>query len=109
MSMDAVDVWITTAMLTVIVFALRNSFLFVPASLRPRGLLERALRYAPLAALAALVAPEVMRGWMGASAFELSLLLDARVLSAAALLIAVKVSGNALIGLLVGCAVFLLL
>ena len=109
MMMDAVDVWITTVMLTVIVFSLRNSFLFVPASLRPRGLLERALRYAPLAALAALVAPEVLRGWLSASELSLSLLTDARLLSAVALMLTVKVSGNALIGLLVGCAVFLLL
>lgn len=109
MKMDAIDVWITTVMLTLIVFALRNAFLFVPASLRPRGLLERALRYAPLAALAALVAPEVMRGWLTASELGVSMLFDARVLSALALLLTVRLTGNALIGLLVGCAVFLML
>lgn len=109
MQMDAPMIWVTTVMLAVIIFSLRNAFLFVPASLRPRGWLERALRYAPLSALAALVSPEIMRGWSEASAISWHLLLDARVLSALALMIAVRLTGNALIGLLVGCGVFLAL
>jgi branched-subunit amino acid transport protein len=109
MQMDDLTIWITTVMLTLIVFGMRNSFLFVPASLRPRGLLERALRYAPLAALAALVSPEVFRGWLEASTLDWSLLADPRVLSAAVLLVATWLSGNALWGLLAGCAAYLLL
>ncbi len=109
MNMTALDIWITTGMLAVIIFALRNAFLFVPASLRPRGLLERALRYAPLAALTALVAPEVFKPWLAASAFSPALLVDPRLLSAIVLLVVVRLTGNALYGLLAGSAVFLLL
>lgn len=107
MSMEPVDVWIATLMLALIVFALRNAFLFVPASLRPRGLLERALRYAPLAALTALVAPEVFRPWLAAPDLSPALLFDPRLVSAAVLLAVVRLTGNALYGLLGGSAVFL--
>lgn len=109
MTMDAVDVWLAILMLALIIFMLRNSFLFAPARLRPRGVLERALRYAPLAALAALVAPEVFRAWLAANEWTSALLLDARLLSAFALMLAVRITGDALIGLLVGSAVFLVL
>jgi branched-subunit amino acid transport protein len=109
MQMDAPTIWVTTVMLALIIFALRNAFLFVPASLRPRGLLERALRYAPLAALAALVSPEILRGWLEATTVSAALLADPRLLSALALMIAVRLTGNALIGLLTGCGVFLAL
>jgi branched-subunit amino acid transport protein len=109
MMMDSVEVWIATVLLAVIVFVLRNTFLFAPASLRPRGMLERALRYAPLAALTALVAPEIFRTFLLADSFAPQTLLDARLLSALALMLAVKLTGSALVGLLAGVAVFLLL
>ncbi len=109
MKMDSIDIWIVTVLLALIVFFLRNTFLFAPASLRPRGMLERALRYAPLAALTALVAPEVFRAWLSADGFTADLFLDARLLSALALMLAVKLTGSVLTGLLTGVAVFLVL
>lgn len=109
MQLDATLIWVTTVMLAVIIFSLRNAFLFVPASLRPRGWLERALRYAPLSALAALVSPEIARSVLEAPAVSWALAADPRVLSALALMVAVRLSGNALVGLLAGCAVFLIL
>ena len=109
MTMGTTEVWLAILMLALIIFLLRNSFLFAPTRLRPRGVLARALRYAPLAALAALVAPEVFRAWLAASEWTSALLLDARLLSAFALMLAVRITGDALIGLLVGSAVFLIL
>ncbi len=109
MKMDSIDIWIVTVLLALIVFVLRNTFLFAPASLRPRGMLERALRYAPLAALTALVAPEVFRAWLLADGFTANLFLDARLLSALALMLAVKLTGSVLTGLLTGVVVFLVL
>lgn len=109
MSMESLYIWIATLMLALIVFALRNAFLFVPASLRPRGLLERALRYAPLAALTALVAPEVFRSWLVAPSFTPALLLDPRMVSAMVLLAVVRLTGSALYGLLAGSLAFLVL
>jgi branched-subunit amino acid transport protein len=109
MMMDPVDVWIATVLLALIVFVLRNTFLFAPASLRPRGMLERALRFAPLAALTALVAPEIFKTFLSASTWTQSMLLDARLLSAVALMMTVRLTGSALAGLLTGVAVFLVL
>lgn len=109
MMMDPIEIWAATVMLAAIVFALRNTFLFAPASLRPRGMLERALRYAPLAALTALVAPEIFKSLLAASSFAPQAWLDARLLSALALMAVVKLTGSALTGLLTGVVVFLLL
>jgi branched-subunit amino acid transport protein len=109
MMMDPIEIWAATVMLAAIVFALRNTFLFAPASLRPRGMLERALRYAPLAALTALVAPEIFKAVLSANSFAPQTWLDARLLSAVALMAVVKLTGSALTGLLTGVVVFLLL
>jgi len=51
----------------------------------------------------------VFRAWLAASEWASSLLIDARLLSAFALMLAVRITGDALIGLLVGSAVFLIL
>jgi hypothetical protein len=51
----------------------------------------------------------VFKPWLAASAFSPALLVDSRLLSAMVLLGVVRLSGNALYGLLAGSAVFLLL
>ena len=51
-------VWAATAGLVVVVLATRNAFTVLPARLQPRGAAERALRFAPLAALVALTVPD---------------------------------------------------
>lgn len=108
MRMGALDIWLTILMLTVIVLVLRNLFLFAPRRLQPRGMFERALRYAPLAALSALVGPEVFREALAATSFDWRQLADARVLSAATLLAVARLSGSVVGGLAAGTAVFLL-
>ena len=51
-------VWGAIGLLTVVIVFSRASFLLLPARWRPGARAEQWLRYAPLAALAALVVPE---------------------------------------------------
>jgi branched-subunit amino acid transport protein len=46
--------------LTVVTFATRSSFFMLPASLELPPMVERALRYAPVCALTAIVAPAAL-------------------------------------------------
>ena len=101
-------IWLTIVVLTVVVGILRNFFLFVPRRLQPRGGLERALRYAPIAALAALVFPEVLRDLRTMGFEHWALFGDARLLAALALALVVKLTRNLFAGLATGVAVFLL-
>ncbi len=72
MTLDDGYVWGTIAGLVVVVFATRNAFVALPRRWLPTGAVERALRFAPLAALVALTVPaagEVLLagdGWIAA-------------------------------------------
>lgn len=101
-------VWLTIFVLTLVVGLLRTFFLFAPRRLQPRGALERALRYAPLAALAALVTPEILRELRTVGLADWSILSDARLLAALGLALVVKLTRNLFAGLATGAAVFLL-
>lgn len=105
-TMPAVDIWITTIMLTLVVIALRNAFLVAPREWLPRGTLERALRYAPLAALVALLAPDTLQPILNAPGFSAGGFIDPKVLSALAVIVMSRVTHNALAALVVGVAVF---
>ena len=50
---------VAIAGLTTVTFATRSSFFMLPASVRLPPSLERALRYAPVCALTAIVAPSI--------------------------------------------------
>ncbi|RJG05218.1 AzlD domain-containing protein [Noviherbaspirillum cavernae] len=58
--MNAVDTWITIGWLTVATFLTRSSFFLLgnAAKLPPR--IQHALRYAPAAAMAAIVVPDLL-------------------------------------------------
>ncbi len=105
MAMSAVDVWITTGVLTLVIVVLRNAFLVAPRAWLPRGIVEHALRYAPLAALVALVAPEVLSSLLspaarpGAAGLPALLATDPRVVSALALIVLGRVGGNPVVAL----------
>lgn len=105
----ALEIWITIVVLTVVVIAIRNVFLVAPREWLPRGTFERALRYAPLAALVALVAPELAQPVLRAPGFPAWGLLDPRVVSALAVVLVSRWSGNALAALASGVAVFVAL
>jgi branched-subunit amino acid transport protein len=54
-------VWTVILGLMVMVLAMRWSFLVLPRRFQPKGALARALNFAPLAALIAICAPEVLK------------------------------------------------
>lgn len=105
-SLPALEVWATILLLTLVIVALRNAFLVLPREWLPRGTLERALRYAPLAALAALLAPEVLQPVLQAPGFAWAGLVDPRVLSALAVAVVSRLTCNALAALAAGTGVF---
>lgn len=57
--MSAADIWLTIALLALATIVTRSSF-FVLASARLPARLQQALRYAPAAALAAIVIPDLL-------------------------------------------------
>jgi branched-subunit amino acid transport protein len=101
-------IWLAAVMLGVIVMLLRALYLYAPRRWHPRGRFAQALRFAPLAALVAVVVPEVLGPVMDAPGVSAALLLDVRVLSALALLVAARLSGNLLVAIGVGAAVLFL-
>jgi branched-subunit amino acid transport protein len=105
----ALEIWTAILVLTAVVIAIRNVFLVAPRDWLPRGTFERALRYAPLAALVALVAPELTQPVLRAPGLSLWGLTDPRVLSALAVVLVSRWSGNSLAALASGVGVFVLL
>ena len=58
--MSELNVWITLALLTLATLITRSTLLVLGERVKLPLLLERALRYAPACALAAIVAPELL-------------------------------------------------
>lgn len=58
--MSALDTWITIALLTVATVLTRSSFFFLGNSVRLPPKVQHALRYAPAAAMAAIVVPDLV-------------------------------------------------
>jgi branched-subunit amino acid transport protein len=54
-------IWIAILGMSVLVLAMRWSFMVLPRRFQPKGALAQALGFAPLAALVAICAPEVMK------------------------------------------------
>jgi branched-subunit amino acid transport protein len=63
--MNAADIWLTIALLALATVLTRSSF-FMLASTRMPARLQQALRYAPAAALAAIVLPDLVLNGGGA-------------------------------------------
>jgi branched-subunit amino acid transport protein len=55
-----VSLWLTIAGMAAVTYALRASFLLLPASVETPELARRALRYVPAAVLTAIWAPELL-------------------------------------------------
>ena len=92
--------------LVVIVWGTRSIFLWLPPRFQPGPTLERALRYAPLASLLALVGPELVGAMRLDGATLGSVLLDGRLVAGAVALGVSAWRRNALPGLLAGMAVY---
>lgn len=58
--MSAVDVWLTIILLTVATILTRSSFFFLGHAVKLPPKVQHALRYAPAAALAAIVVPDLV-------------------------------------------------
>jgi len=68
--MNAADIWLTIGLLALATVLTRSSF-FMLASTRMPARLQQALRYAPAAALAAIVLPDlVLNGGAGTTAID---------------------------------------
>lgn len=111
MASGPAHVWAAIAVIAVIVAVLRWVFLLLPREWQPRGLLAQALSHAPLAALAALVAPQVMAPLLEptADADLLARLADPRLLSAVVAIACVQWRRNVFAGVLAGIVVYVLL
>jgi branched-subunit amino acid transport protein len=103
-------VWLIIGLLTLLVILMRNIFLFAPRRWQPRGIAQQALRYAPIAALAALLAPEILAGLrMSGDTSAAAFLTDPRLVSALVLIAVIRLSGNAFLGIAAGTGLFLML
>lgn len=58
--MNAVDTWLTIVLLTVATILTRSSFFLLGHAVKLPPKIQHALRYAPAAALAAIVAPDLL-------------------------------------------------
>lgn len=108
---DPATIWSTIFVVAAIVAAGRWVFLVLPREWRPRGLLGQALSHAPLAALAALVAPQVLAPLFETAPGDgtLASLGDPRLLSALAVIVVVHWRRNVFAGVVAGVALYLLL
>ena len=109
MQLDATQVLGAIAGVAAVVFVTRNAFVFMPRHWQPRGVLERALRHVPIAALAGLTAPQAL-AVLKASSVDLSLILvDARLPASIVTMLVAWWRRSALWGMLAGGAVFMIL
>ncbi len=109
MSDHDVYVWTAIAGLVVVVFATRNAFVALPRRLQPTGALERALRFAPLAALVALTVPPALQAGLAPGAGWLDVLQDGRLPAALATVAVSRWASSPFPGLAAGVAVLLAL
>lgn len=108
MTQSPAQVWTLIALLTLVTLVARNLFLLLPPAWQPRGQVAEALRYAPLAALLAITAPEIVRDVRGLPLAP-ALLADPRLAAAVVLTAALLLSRRSLLALVLGSTTFLLL
>jgi branched-subunit amino acid transport protein len=99
--------WAAIAGLVVVVFVTRNAFMALPRRFQPTGAFERALRFAPLAALVALTVPAAAEAWLVPGAGWLDVWHDARLPAAVATVAVARIARSPFAGLAAGVAVLL--
>ncbi len=102
------QIWTLIGLLTLVTLVARNLFLLLPPAWQPRGQFAEALRYAPLAALLAITAPEIVRDVRGLPLAP-ALLADPRLAAAMVLTAVLLVSRRSLLALVSGSTTFILL
>jgi branched-subunit amino acid transport protein len=109
---SSLQLWTLIALLSLVTLVARSFFVLLPRRWQPRGRVEQALRYAPLAALLAITVPEVVRQLPTAlqhSAPAWALATDPRLIPALVLATVIRLTRHTLWGLLAGTATYLLL
>jgi len=108
MTESPAQIWTLIALLTLVTLVARNLFLLLPPAWQPRGQVAQALRYAPLAALLAITAPEIVRDVRGLPLAP-ALLADPRLAAAMVLTAVLLMSRRSLLALVLGSTTFILL
>jgi branched-subunit amino acid transport protein len=106
------ELWTLIALLALLTLLSRSFFVLLPRRWQPRGRVEQALRYAPLAALLAITVPEVVQQLPTAlqqAAPAWALATDARLMSALVLAAVIRLTRHTLWGLTAGTITFLVL
>lgn len=107
MKLSDAQIWVAIAGLVVLVFVTRNLFTVLPVRFQPRGIVERGLRHAPLAALTALVVPQAAGALLSDQVTPAAVWQDGRLPAAVAALLVARLARNPFAGLLAGTAVLL--
>ena len=105
MSLPDAYVWSAIAGLVVVVFVTRNAFLALPRRFLPSGAVERALRFAPLAALVALTVPAAAEAWLAPGGSLAVAWHDGRLPAALATLAVARAARSPFPGLVAGIVV----
>jgi branched-subunit amino acid transport protein len=100
--------WITILALALVVIGTRNLFVFFGKRFSPSGKLLRALNFAPVAALVAIVVPEFVDAITSNGLTLTNHLSDGRLLAGIVLLLVGLFTKNSLYALLAGTGIYLL-
>jgi branched-subunit amino acid transport protein len=109
---SSLQLWTLIALLSLVTLVARSFFVLLPRRWQPRGRVEQALRYAPLAALLAITVPEVVQQVPAAlqqAAPLWAIATDPRLVSALVLVAVIQLTRHTLWGLAAGTATFLVL
>ena len=112
MPYSPLEIWSLIALLAVVTLVARSFFLVLPRRWQPRGRVEQALRYAPLAALLAITVPEIVQqlpATLHSPAPVWSMATDPRLMSALLLVAVTRLTQQTLWGLAAGTAAYLAL
>ena len=112
MHYSQLELWVLIALLALLTLVSRSFFVLLPRRWQPRGRVEQALRYAPLAALLAITVPEVAKQLPDAlqrAAPAWAIATDPRLVSALVLVAVIRLTRHTLWGLVAGIGSFLVL
>jgi len=112
MQYSQAELWVLIALLALLTLVSRSFFVLLPRRWQPRGRVEQALRYAPLAALLAITVPEVVNQLPTALQQALpvaAVATDPRLVSALVLAAVIRLTRHTLWGLAAGTVTFLML
>ncbi|MEO7852406.1 MAG: AzlD domain-containing protein [Rubrivivax sp.] len=107
MPYSTAELWLLIVLLALVTLFARSFFLLLPRRWQPRGRVEQALRYAPLAALLAITVPEIVPRWPAGAMTVDAMATDPRLLSALVVAGVIGLTRQTLWGLLAGSAVYL--